>query len=66
MKTKLENLKKLIEDTQENSESSQDKWVKILKNRNGANNKTCKLISYPDRFLFKDAKAPEENKKYFE
>ena len=42
-KTKLENLKKLIEDTQEKSESSQDKWIKILKNRNGANNKTCKL-----------------------
>ena len=54
LKNKLVNLKILIESTQDNAHSNQIKSIKILKNRNGANNKILKLTSYPDRFLFKD------------
>ncbi len=54
LKSKLDSLKKKIEDTQNNADSNQLKYIKILKNRNGSNNKICELTSYPNRFLFKD------------
>jgi replicative DNA helicase len=51
---KLKRLKDKIEKAQDKADSNQQKSIKILKNRNGANNKFCDLMSYPNRFLFKD------------
>jgi DNA primase catalytic core len=51
---KLGSLKELIKKTQDDAESTQTKNIKILKNRNGVNNKIIELTSYPNRFLFKD------------
>ena len=49
--------KELIEEAQEKADKNHRKIIKILKNRNGANNKICHLTSYPDRFLFKDSNS---------
>ena len=54
IKTELVSLKKFIKDTQDKTHSDQVTNTKILKNRKGANNKTLKLTSYPNRFLFED------------
>ena len=52
--SKLKNLETMINKAQQEADKNQKKIIKILKNRNGANNKICDLTSYPDRFLFKD------------
>jgi replicative DNA helicase len=49
--------KELIKEAQEQADKNHRKIIKILKNRNGANNKICHLTSYPDRFLFKDSNS---------
>lgn len=51
---RLKSLKDKIEIAQDKADANQQKHIKILKNRNGANNKICHLTSYPNRFLFKD------------
>ena len=58
---RLLSLKKTIKDTQDKADSNQQKYIKILKNRNGSNNKICELTSHPNRFLFKDKDKPDNS-----